>query len=294
METALATYTQTAGFRAVELMIYNDSYKYAIKPFAQFLDGDDVSVDGIRDYFRHLNTTDLSASTIRVRRQAVKDRVRRKFAYASPKERDTMETAFREMDRDPDLKCPGTVVSGVGTDKVLSEQEYTTVLMKCRSRRQRLFIEALYTTGARISELTGITRADCKSDGTVVTLRLKGKGNRNASFKERHVFMAQSLYNRIRDEFRGEIYLFETSGGKRYSRSYVSNQISKITMHAIGRRLSAHKLRHSFATHQIKKHGRLKAVSQYLGHSDISITARFYDHDQLSATDVLGADAVCT
>ena len=290
---AVQAYSQTSQFCGSDLLEYNDSYRYAIKPFAQFIGTDGAVTDeSIRDYFRHLNTTDLSASTIRVRRQAVKDRVRRKFAYADPEVKEKIETAFREMDRDPDLKCPGAQFHGVGTESVVTEQEFIKVLEGCRSERQKLFIQFLFTTGARVSEMCNVSLADCKSNGKVVTVRLKGKGNRNASYKERFVKITNTMYMRIRAEFAGSTYLMETSGGKRYDRSYVSNQIAKITYATIGRKLSAHKLRHSFATNQIKKHGRLKAVSSYLGHSDISITAKYYDHDELTEADLLGAEAV--
>lgn len=285
---AVETYTQTSGFRAPELLIYNDSYRYAIKPFADYLNGGAVTSDAIRDYFRELNTTDLNASTIRVRRQAVKDRVRRRFEHASQEERDQIEAAFRAMDRDPDTKCPKAgSVSGVGRGDIMSPQEFATTMAKCRSQKQRLFISFLFNTGARVSEMCGVTLSDCKADGATVRVRLKGKGNKNASYKERYVAITHELYREIRAEFAGEKYLFETGGGKPYSRSYVSNQIAKVTENAIQKRLSAHKLRHSYATREIKRTGRISAVSRQLGHSDISITVKYYDHDTLTSDDIL-------
>jgi integrase len=100
------------------------------------------------------------------------------------------------------------------------------------------------------------------------------------------------MYERIRAEFQGEEWLFETAGGKRYSRSYVSNQIAKLTQHVLGRKLSAHKLRHTFVTNKLKETGRVKAVSQYVGHSDVQITLRIYGHDTFSPADVLGPEAL--
>ena len=291
--TAIETYTQTSEFRQTDLTGYNDSYMYAIKPFVSFLDGGDVTIDSIREYFRELNTTDLAASTIRVRRQAVKDRVRRKFEHADPQTREHIESSFRSMDRDPDLKCPSSSYGGIGDNAVLSETEYATVLQKARSEKQRLFVSFLMQTGARVSEMTGVRHSDCKPEAGAVSVRLKGKGNKNASYKERTVYISETLYSRMLAEFgTTEGLLMQTRNGKRYSRSYVSNQISKLTMYAIGRKISAHKLRHSFATHQIQKHGRLSALSQYLGHSDVSITAKYYLHDKLSPADVLGPNAL--
>ncbi|MAO64827.1 MAG: hypothetical protein CL666_07480 [Balneola sp.] len=39
-----------------------------------------------------------------------------------------------------------------------------------------------------------------------------------------------------------------------------------------------HCLRHTFATHTLKKGGSLNGVSKLLGHSEIAITSKFYDH----------------
>ena len=284
-------YNQSSQFRSDDLLIYEDSYKYPIKAFHRFLDGEPVTMDSIRDYFRELNASDLSASTIRVRRQAVKDRVRRKFAHADVTTKNHVETAFREMDRDPDLKCPGAQFNGIGDEKTITENEYIKVLEGCRSERQKLFIQFLFTTGARVSELCNISLADCKSEGKHIVVRLRGKGNARMSYKEREVYISNALYMRIRSEFAGDRYLFETSNGRTYARQYISEQIAKITLHVLGRRISAHKLRHSFATIKVKQHS-LKAVSGYLGHSDISITAKYYVHDRLSPADVLGAEAV--
>ena len=288
---AVQAYSQSSQFRSDDLLIYEDSYKYPIKAFHRFLDGEPVTMESIADYFRELNDSDLSASTIRVRRQAVKDRVRRKFAHADVTTKNHVETAFREMDRDPDLKCPGAQFHGVGTESVVTEQEYIKVLEGCRSERQKLFIQFLFTTGARVSELCNISLADCKTEGKYIVVRLRGKGNARMSYKERQVFLSHTLFMRIRAEFAGQRYLFETSNNRSYARQYISEQIAKITLHVLGRRISAHKLRHSFATIKVKKYS-LKAVSQYLGHSDIAITAKYYVHDQLSAADVLGSEAV--
>ena len=291
MDTALqATYGRTSGLRAPELLIYRDSYRYAIKPFARFAGDDEITLETVRAYYRELNNSDLSPSSIRVRRQAVVDRIRRKFAYATPQERDKVEQGLREINRDPDLKCPAQQFSPPGDSKVLSLEEYHQVLASCRSNRQLIFMRILWETGARVSEATGITLADCTVEDKVVTVRLRGKGNRNASYKVREVFIPRGLYDDARSVFAGEEYLLETAGGKRYSRSYVSDQIAKITRKAIGRRLSAHKLRHSFATRTLKSTGRLTAVSRYLGHSDVSITAKYYAHDTLSPADVLGTE----
>ena len=61
---------------------------------------------------------------------------------------------------------------------------------------------------------------------------------------------------------------------------YQSGQSYEVVL---GREISAHTLRHSWATEQIKRGQSLKAVSLYLGHASTSITADLYVHDTLDA-----------
>ena len=49
----------------------------------------------------------------------------------------------------------------------------------------------------------------------------------------------------------------------------------------LGRRISAHSMRHSFATLAIREGASIKAVSKYLGHSSTAITMDMYVHERL-------------
>ena len=139
----------------------------------------------------------------------------------------------------------------------------------------------LWVTGCRISEILGVKLAQCEQHGERVHIRIMGKGK-----KERYVWIPLVLYRRILATFGGTTYLFETSAGKPYSRSYVSNQIAKLGRAILGRRISAHTFRHSFATRKIRETGKIQAVSEYLGHSSVAITLSLYCHDELSEEDL--------
>jgi integrase/recombinase XerD len=212
--------------------------------------------------------------------------------HITDRQRAAFEHQLKELDRDPQTKCPGGASGSSGANKTVSTEEYNRLMQNARSERQKRFIEFLYTTGVRVSEMTGIQHADCKREGNVIAIRIRGKGNRKQSYKERTVWITKAMYERIRETFAGEEYLFETGKGRRYSRSYVSNQIAKLTQAVLGRKLSAHKLRHTFVTNKLNETGRVKAVSQYVGHSDVQITLRIYGHDTFSPADLLGPEAV--
>jgi len=110
----------------------------------------------------------------------------------------------------------------------------------------------------------------------MVRLTIIGKGN-----KERKVDIEKSLFEAIRAMFRGETWLFQTKGGKPYRTTYVSYEIIKAGKRILGRRISAHSMRHSFATLAIRDGASIKAVSKYLGHSSTAITMDMYVHESL-------------
>ena len=88
----------------------------------------------------------------------------------------------------------------------------------------------------------------------------------------------------IRSTFHGETYLFQTQGGKPYRTTYVSYEITKAGRRILGRKISAHSMRHSFATLTIRDGASIKAVSKYLGHSSTAITMDMYVHESLEKT----------
>jgi integrase/recombinase XerD len=291
------THIQTANLQAFLLSAaaISDNYRYHIREFVRFADEMETEelADAVAAYFRFLNKQRYAASTVRCKRQAVKDRLRREMAKPlyTDEQRTVFEYRIRELDRDPETKAPSG--GGVtGANKTLSDEEYQKLMLRARSARQKRFMEFLWTTGARISEMCDIRVSDLALEGNVVSIRIRGKGNKRAAYKERTVYITKAMRDRIEETFSGSQYLFETRGGRPYNRSYVSNQIAKLTKHVLGRRLSAHKFRHSFATRKIKETGRYKAVSEYLGHSDVRITLRVYSHDAFSPEEVLGPEVV--
>lgn len=176
------------------------------------------------------------------------------------------------------VKAPTVQSRPVERDRYLAEREYRTILADRRvTQRQRLFVEFLYLTGCRVSELCEIRREHCSVRGTTIIIRVRGKGA-----KERLVRIPLDLYRRINDVFAGRNLFFETSGGRRYQRQYVSAQVAAVTERVLGRRLSAHALRHGFATRHVARNRDLAAVSRYLGHSSVSVTGDLYVHTQLS------------
>lgn len=296
MSTATAPAIQTTSDTRADLIAFartvSDSYTLQFETFVKWSEANprrDLS-ESIRDYFAALNGSTYAAGTICVKRSAVKNRLRR---YAdtrtlTPGEQYALDNALRRLDRDPETKAPKIQRAPVTGSKIMSENEYRRVLDHCRSDRQRCFARFLWVTGCRVSEMIGARLDQCKTDAGTVSIRIRGKGN-----KERVIRITRDLFDAIRSTFPGSgETLFQTAAARPYRREYVTRQLSRITAAAIGRGLSAHCFRHSFATRQIERTRKIGAVSQYLGHSSVATTMGFYVHEALSDGDLFGFEGV--
>ena len=240
-------------------------------------------IDAIPRYFQALNESNYKAGTVRMKRQAVLNRLRQHMESQglSMEEHFQLERLIKRLNAAPETRPPVTQKTGVQPNRIVSPIEFEKCLQKAGSLRQALFLKYLWITGARVSELTGAQLRNCKREGETVHITVRGKGN-----KERVLIIPGTLYDEIRRTFPSEQWLFETAGGKPYATEYVSNQIRKITRRAIGRPLGAHSFRHSFATRKIQETGKIKAVSTYLGHSSVSTTMNLYVHEQLTEAEL--------
>ena len=150
-----------------------------------------------------------------------------------------------------------------------------------RDRRElqvtALMTEFLAYSAVRVSEMTNILLSDLKPTNAHYSIRILGKGS-----KERTVETAKDLIERIKAICGGSTCLFETTKGGAYKRTTVSMRLRRYSEAILGRAISAHVLRHSWATHALKKSGRIKAVQNQLGHSNSSTTINLYVHDRFT------------
>ena len=264
-----------------ELLKIRDSYAEDTRHFIAFLDkhGLELDAEGLRAYVEHLKSAGYKAATVNKRLAAAKNRLRLLFRE-SDKAMDTL-SRFEMESTLKEVKGIKKSTWEVDSDRTLSIEEIRRLLRDEEiPTRVRLFIEFLVTTGTRVSEMATIRLSDVKEEPEYVSVRIVGKGSKERFLKLRHV-----LIGRIRSEFRGSTWLFETQDGGHFSRQYISWQIFRAGRR-IGRSISAHTLRHTFATIQITKNRKVKAVSTYLGHASTSITQDMYVHEELDLDDL--------
>ena len=141
--------------------------------------------------------------------------------------------------------------------------------------RDAAILELFYSTGMRLEELAQADVADV--DTYQETMRVMGKGR-----KERlcpvgqHALHALQKYRHKAGIHDGA--LFRSKLGKRMSRTAIHGVIKKYLRHSgIPIDISAHKLRHSFATHLLDNGADLRSVQALLGHASLS-TTQIYTH----------------
>lgn len=158
---------------------------------------------------------------------------------------------------------------------VLSELEVKKMIETIRNIKHKSIVCLLYSAGLRRGELTKLKLVDVDSSRMVLTIH-QGKG-----FKDRTVTLSPYVLEMLREYYKAYKpveYLFEGSKGKAYSAESVASIVKKAAKLAdIKKKVTAHTLRHSYATHLLESGVDLRYIQVLLGHSS-SRTTEIYTH----------------
>ncbi|MBN2455879.1 MAG: tyrosine recombinase XerD [Sedimentisphaerales bacterium] len=147
--------------------------------------------------------------------------------------------------------------------------------------RDRAILEMLYATGLRAGEMAGLKLNDLNLD--IGYLRCLGKGNR-----ERVIPIGNSAIAAVADyirllrpklikPFSGDFLLLSRTG-RPISRIEIWRLVKKYALRAgMPKNVTAHTLRHCFATHLLSGGADLRSIQEMLGHVDIG-TTQIYTH----------------
>lgn len=185
---------------------------------------------------------------------------------------------------------PATLIHAPSTEKhipkVLSVDEMLTLLdVQCADtplqRRNQAMIALFYSAGIRLGELSGLNMQDI--DYAQEMIKIRGKGR-----KERIVPVGMNAITSIKcylekrhellkcRECNEEIALFINNRGQRLTTRSVARVLDAMVLKSgIGRKISPHALRHSFATHMMDAGADLRAIQELLGHESLSTTQKY-------------------
>lgn len=284
MGTLKASSPNPQGDLLEALLGVRDPYSDDTKALVAFLRAHayGLTLKGLSAYYAHLTSRytrgELRASTFNKRMAGAKKRVRQLLAQGNPHlsaaERFRLEEALSSF---KSLKTAGLALAA---NRLPTDAELARLVAESRDTLVCTLVPFLAETGLRISEALSIRLSDIAPAKGFYRLTIRGKGN-----KEREILVAFWLLEQVRTTFHGETFLFEHQG-KPYSRIATTDRIRAEARAILGRPLSAHTLRHYFATRLLKEGKSLKAVSRFLGHTSTQTTADIYQHDSLGWEDL--------
>jgi len=142
--------------------------------------------------------------------------------------------------------------------------------------RDRALFELLYSSGLRVSELTGVRWRDLDLDEGLVRVTGKGSKTRIVPVGGKALTALEAL--RAQDRPGSDDVLVHGRLGRPLTPNGVRTRLKRRARdQGVWKRVYPHLLRHSFASHLLESSGDLRAVQEMLGHADIS-TTQIYTH----------------
>lgn len=141
--------------------------------------------------------------------------------------------------------------------------------------RDCAFLELLYSSGLRVSELVGLNLNRVDLDLGIVKVLGKGRKERIVPVGAKAV-EALKAYLQVRGVMEDESPLFVNLRGSRLTARSVGRFVKKYARQSgIYRKISPHSLRHTFATHLLDAGADLREIQEMLGHVSLSTTQRY-------------------
>lgn len=143
--------------------------------------------------------------------------------------------------------------------------------------RDKAIFELMYATGVRCSELIAIKIHDVDMQNK--TIRIKGKGK-----KERIVLFGEKAKEKLIAYFEHERPhavdqsepLFINNRGTHFDPKSIQRIFQMFRKFlTVDRRITPHKIRHSFATHLLNQGADLRVVQELLGHASLASTEKY-------------------
>lgn len=160
--------------------------------------------------------------------------------------------------------------------EVLSQREVARMLARARNPKHRALLVLLYSAGLRAGEVVRLRPEDLDADRGLVRVR-RGKGD-----KDRYTLLARRAVDIVRvyrEAYPDGTWLFP---GGRDGRHLTTRSVQRVVKGCaeragIEKHVTAHTLRHSFATHLLEAGTNLRIIQELLGHQSAR-TTQTYTH----------------
>ncbi len=146
--------------------------------------------------------------------------------------------------------------------------------------RNRAILELIYSSGLRISEITGCKMGQIDLSEKLISVIGKGNKERIIPISSKAKIAIRN-YSKTRDQFESRFsddIFFLSKSGRPLSPNEIREILSRyLNLVAKTKGYSPHTIRHSFATHLLARGADLRAVQEMLGHTNLS-TTEIYTH----------------
>jgi len=236
-----------------------------------------LTADELKKYLSHLKDQGLSARSMARKISTLK------AFYAYLAEKHSMENIAQGLIFPKLEKRLPTVISEEEVEHLLKIADADHSALGVRNSA---LLYLLYTTGMRISELVNAKVADIQFDAHIIKVHGKGSKERLIPLPTPIMPLVQKYVKQLQASPLGESdYLFPT----RYRGQIkpISRQAAWVILKKLWKQtgsaksLSPHQLRHSLATHLLKKGADLRSLQKLLGHENVS-TVQVYTHVETS------------
>jgi integrase/recombinase XerC len=147
--------------------------------------------------------------------------------------------------------------------------------------RNRAMLELFYSSGLRLGELAGLNVTDLDFNQALVKVRGKGRKERIVPIGTPARLALQEYLDKTGDvrKVAASVFkspLFLNTRGARITERSIARIVDEATQKSgIGRKISPHALRHTFATHLLNAGADLRSIQELLGHESLSTTQKY-------------------
>jgi integrase/recombinase XerD len=270
LDLYLAKYCMAQGLRASTVAAYQatlNQFRKWLEETQAAQEPNQVTAAMILDYVRYLrlgrNNGDSAVNThvVTIRNFYL--------AMVSLEQLDLTRSPVNQL---PKVKAPKRKIKDI-----LSQDEVAVLLKKPRKDtvlglRDRAILALLYGTGIRASECALLTDSDV--DFEAKTIRVVGKGGHQRVIPlNDSVLQALMNYQAARGKQNRDRAFFKSRKKRGTTRGIIYERVRRFSRLAkIGKKVTPHVLRHTFATHLLKLGEKLIVLKELLGHRQLSST----------------------
>ncbi len=153
---------------------------------------------------------------------------------------------------------------------IISKDNVLSIIEKANNIKHKSMIALVYSAGLRVGELIDLKIKDIDSSRMIIHVKA-AKGN-----KDRIIPLSEKLLKMLRQyykEFSPKEFLFEGQKGGKYTSSSFNKLLKSAAKKAgINKNITAHTLRHSYATHLLENGTDIRVIQKLLGHNSIKTT----------------------